>query len=82
MVTAARAGRLFPPLDSAWSFGKGCYSPDAIERIADFAQMLHGFDEAHEVITKTLPVKMTRRQVWEQAERVGRDLVNRREDEE
>jgi len=43
--------------------------------------MLHGFDEAHEVITKTLPVKMTRRQVWEQAERVGRDLVNRREDE-
>jgi hypothetical protein len=44
--------------------------------------MLHGFDEAHRVITKTLPVKMTPRQVWEQAERVGRDLVNRRDEEE
>ena len=43
--------------------------------------MLHGFDEAHKVIAKTLPVNMTPRQVWEQAERVGRDLVNRREDE-
>ncbi len=43
--------------------------------------MLHGFDEAHKVITKALPVNMTPRQVWEQAERVGRDLVNRRDEE-
>ena len=43
--------------------------------------MLHGFDEAHKVITKSLPVKMTPRQVWEQAERVGRDIVGRREAE-
>jgi hypothetical protein len=43
--------------------------------------MLHGFDEAHKVITKSLPVKMTPRQVWEQAERVGADIVGRRESE-
>jgi len=44
--------------------------------------MLHGFDEAHKVITKALPVNITPRQVWEQAERVGRDLVNRRDEAE
>ena len=43
--------------------------------------MIAGFPGAHRLLEKMLPVKMTLRKVWEQALRVGRDLVNRREDE-
>jgi hypothetical protein len=43
--------------------------------------MISGFPGAHAVLTRTLPVKLTMNQVWQQALRVGRDLVRRREDE-
>lgn len=72
---------LFPPLDSAFAFGKGCYSPNYLEKLAYFTQMIAGFPGAHAVLQRMLPVKMTLRQVWEQARRVGQDLVSRREAE-
>ena len=43
--------------------------------------MISGFPGAHAVLTRTMPVKLTMNQVWEQALRVGSDLVRRREDE-
>lgn len=43
--------------------------------------MIAGFPGAHEVLQRMLPVKTTLRQVWEQARRVGQDLVSRREAE-
>ena len=43
--------------------------------------MISGFPGARAVLTRTLPVKLTMNQVWQQALRVGRDLVRRREDE-
>lgn len=52
-----------------------------MERIADVSQMLNGFPDAHRLLGKMLPVKMTQRQVWEQSLRVGRDIVERRADD-
>jgi len=43
--------------------------------------MISGFPGAHAVLTRTLPVKLTMNQVWQQALRVGSDLVRRREEE-
>ena len=78
MAFATPAAWLFPPLDSAWAFGKGCYSPNQLERMAKVAQMANGFPGAHTLLRDMLPVKMTQRQVYEQTLRVGRDLVGRR----
>jgi len=74
-------GRLFPPLDSAWAFGAGCYSPNYLENLAHFSQLIAGFPGAHAVLTRLLPVKLTQNQVWQQALRIGRDLEARREAE-
>ena len=52
-----------------------------LERICEVSQMVKGFEGAHHLLADMLPVKMTMRQVYEQALRVGADLVNRREDE-
>lgn len=49
--------------------------------MAFFSQMIAGFPGAHEVLTRMLPVRPTLRQVWEQALRVGRDLIERRDAE-
>jgi hypothetical protein len=43
--------------------------------------MIAGFPGAHEVLLRTLPVKVTLRQVWEQALRLGADLVRRRDED-
>lgn len=43
--------------------------------------MVNGFPGAHTLLQDMLPVKMTQRQVYEQTLRVGRDLVDRREDQ-
>ncbi len=43
--------------------------------------MVNGFPGAHTLLQDMLPVKMTQRQVYEQTLRVGRDLVDRRENE-
>jgi hypothetical protein len=71
--------RLFPPLESAWSFGKGCFSANVLERLCDLAQELRGFPVAHKQLKKSIPITITQTQVWEQAERVGADLVRRRD---
>ena len=52
-----------------------------MENLAFFSQMISGFPGAHTVLTRTLPVKLTLNQVWQQALRVGSDLVRRRDDE-
>jgi hypothetical protein len=49
-----------------------------LEKIAYDSQELKSFPSAHKMLTRDTPVKMTLRQVWEQAERVGADLVRRR----
>jgi len=49
-----------------------------LEKIAYDSQELKSVPSAHKMLTRDTPVKMTLRQVWEQAERVGRDLVERR----
>lgn len=71
--------RLFPPLEKAWAFGKGCFSPNVLERLCDLSQELRGFPVAHKQLKKSMPITITPRQVWEQAERVGADLVRRRD---
>ena len=71
--------RLFPPLEKAWAFGKGCYSANVLERACDFSQELSGFPTAHKLLQKSLPVTITQTQLWEQSERVGADLVRRRD---
>ncbi len=43
--------------------------------------MIAGFPGAKKVLGTMLPVKMTLRQIWEQALRIGADLVVRREDD-
>jgi len=43
--------------------------------------MLSGFPQAQKTLLKELPVNLGVRQVWEQAERVGADLVRRRNGE-
>jgi hypothetical protein len=52
-----------------------------LERIADIAQTIAGFPGAKKVLGTMLPVKMTLRQIWEQALRIGADLVVRREED-
>jgi len=47
-----------------------------------FGQLIAGFPGAHQVLTRLLPVAITMNQVWQQAIRLGRDLVTRREAEE
>jgi hypothetical protein len=49
--------------------------------VAYLSQLLAGFPGAHAVLKRSLPVKLTLNQVWQQALRVGRDLVERREAE-
>ena len=43
--------------------------------------MIAGFPGAHSVLTRTFPVKLTLNQLWQQAMRVGADLVRRRDEE-
>jgi len=57
----------------------GCYSPNYMESLAFFSQMISGFPGAHQVLTRTMPVKLTMNQVWKQALRVGSDLVRGRD---
>jgi hypothetical protein len=71
--------RLFPPLEKAWAFGKGGFSPNVLELVCDFSQELRGFPTAHRLLKKSLPLAITQTQVWEQSERVGADLVRRRD---
>jgi len=47
--------------------------------LAHVSQLIAGFPGAHAVLTRLLPVKLTQNQVWQQALRIGRDLVERRE---
>ena len=61
-----------------FALGKGCYSPNVLEKLCDRAQMLSGFPAAQKTLLKDLPERLTLRRVWEQAERVGADLVRRR----
>ena len=48
--------------------------------MAFFSQMIAGFPGAHQVLRRMLPVSITQRQVWEQAMRLGADLVRRRDE--
>jgi hypothetical protein len=49
-----------------------------LERIAYASQELRSFAAAHKMLARNMPLKITPRRVWEQAERVGADLVRRR----
>jgi hypothetical protein len=43
--------------------------------------MVKGFEGAHRLLSHMIPVKMTMRQVYQEALRVGADLVNQREEQ-
>lgn len=49
--------------------------------MAYFGQMIAGFPGARQVLNRLLPVAITTNQVWQQALRIGNDLVARREAE-
>lgn len=52
-----------------------------MEKIAYASQELKSFAAAHKMLSRNIPVKMTPRQVWKHAERVGADLARRRDHE-
>jgi hypothetical protein len=81
MASATPAAWLFPPLDKSWALGKGSYSANVLQKLCKYSQMLRSFPQAREVLLDSLPVNPTLWQVWEEAERVGADLVRRRENE-